>query len=576
MKYISTYVFCFFAFIAFSQESSYVCHYDEVEIFSLDNINTKSIEFSPVFYQKGIVYVVAREKNKVLDPKTGRAYFDLMYTDLGYGGTTAKSVNFSPNIRTQFHEGPCTFSSDGMEIFFTRSNLKGGMGVNDENNEVQLKIYSAKKGEEDWEEISEMPFCSDTFAVAHPALSEDGVSLIFASNMPDGYGGMDLYIVNRQSGSWSDPVNLGPVINTRGNEVFPWLHPDGYLLFSSDGHPGKGGLDLYITNQDSNNLFSSLQHLEAPFNSKKDDLGMIVSANGESGYFASDRKPTKGKDDLYRWTSPRSIFCTPPKDPRIKRQMIVVDEKGKPIHNAFVWLIPMDQDGPSKYKDNFETALVPDSKNEGDFYLQWGVTDTLSTQTADATSNNNGKVDLMANKKLDYIVIGQHNDYTPYVKLASGNYLPSYITLKKIEEVSEAPKVESPIPSGTVIIIDNIYYDFNKSAIRKGEASGLVALAETLKEYPGLTIELTSHTDTRGNADYNVELSRKRSESSKSYLVLLGISATRIATKAAGESSPRNKCVDGVPCSEKEHQYNRRTEVRILNPAQDMQIKYKG
>jgi outer membrane protein OmpA-like peptidoglycan-associated protein len=146
------------------------------------------------------------------------------------------------------------------------------------------------------------------------------------------------------------------------------------------------------------------------------------------------------------------------------------------------------------------------------------------------------------------------------------------IYLKRSNALTSPP---SPIATGTVIVLDNIYYDFNKSVIRKGDAGELIALADIMKKYPDLTIELTSHTDTRGSAEYNMELSARRSESSKAYLVLLGIDADRIVTKAAGESSPRNKCVDGVPCSEQEHQYNRRTEVRIINPAQGMQIRYK-
>lgn len=582
MKLLVTIFLCCIIRLAPGQDSTYVCHADAVEIFPLDNINTKSIEFSPVYYQRGIVYVVAREKNTVLDPKTGIAYFDLMYTDLGYGGTAAKSVNFSPNIRTQFHEGPCSFSSDGSELFFTRSNLKGGVGVNNENNEVQLKIYSAIKGAEDWEQITELPFNNDEYAVAHPAISEEGDYMIFASNMPYGYGGMDLYVVNRQSGTWSEPKNLGPGINTRGNEIFPWLHPDGYLIFSSDGHAGKGGLDLFISRFD-NGKANGLQHLDAPFNSKKDDLGLIVSPDGMSGYFASDRKPTKGKDDLYRFTSMQSVFCAPPKDPRIQRDIVVINERGEPISEASVWLIPMDQDGPSQHRDQFETTLVPDAKKDGAFYLQWGVTDTLTTATANAISNSLGAVSVMADKKIDYLLVSQHNLYTPYVKVASGKNIPAYITLwdkddveMDIVEVHESPAPPPPIPSGTVIVLDNIYYDFNKSAIRQGEAGDLAALAKTMKLYPELTIELTSHTDSRGSADYNMELSQKRSESSKSYLVSLGVDGSRIVIKAAGESSPRNHCVDGVPCSEEEHQYNRRTEVKILNPTEDMQIKYKS
>ena len=174
MKIISTIIFCLLTSIVIGQNTGYVCHHEEIGVFPLENLNTKSIEFSPAYYQQGLVYVVAREKNNFLDPKTGRAYFDLMYADLGPDGTSTKSVNFSPNIRTQYHEGSCTFSADGNELFFTRSNLSGGQGINDANGEVQLKIYSAVKGAEDWEQITELPFCSDEYAVAHPALSYDG------------------------------------------------------------------------------------------------------------------------------------------------------------------------------------------------------------------------------------------------------------------------------------------------------------------------------------------------------------------------------------------------------------------
>jgi outer membrane protein OmpA-like peptidoglycan-associated protein len=144
----------------------------------------------------------------------------------------------------------------------------------------------------------------------------------------------------------------------------------------------------------------------------------------------------------------------------------------------------------------------------------------------------------------------------------------------KSSDILTAPP--SPISTGTVIVLDNIYYDFNKSVIREGEAGELIALANVLKQYPDLTIELTSHTDTRGSAEYNMELSKRRSESSKSYLVLSGVNASRILTKAAGETIPRNKCLNDVPCTEAEHQYNRRTEVRITNPAEGMVIKYKA
>jgi outer membrane protein OmpA-like peptidoglycan-associated protein len=178
------------------------------------------------------------------------------------------------------------------------------------------------------------------------------------------------------------------------------------------------------------------------------------------------------------------------------------------------------------------------------------------------------------------------SDCAVKAEILHDGYAPQSFTFTPTEEdhvwpvylksILDSSVPQAPIASGTIIILDNIYYDFNKSAIRKSDAGELNALANILKQYPNLTIELTSHTDTRGSAEYNLELSQKRSESSKKYLVLLGVDESRIVTKAAGESMPRNRCIDNVPCSEAEHQFNRRTEVRILNPADEMEIRYKS
>src|SRR5690606_7020303 len=255
------------------------------------------------------VYVMAREKMRFLDPTTGRAYFDLMYTDLGADGRGTKPVNFSSNIRTQYHEGSCAFSADSREIYFTQSNVSGGKGVSDGKGSVQLQIFRGVRGPDDWEQIAPLSFCSDTYSVAHPAISADGRFLVFSSNMPGGVGGMDLYLTTREGDDWSEPVNLGPGINTRGHDVFPVWHPAGFLFFSSDGREGLGGLDLYVARATFEGMVDRVQHLPEPFNGKRDDLGLILNREGTSGYFASSRKPSKGKDDLYGWTSTSSVFC---------------------------------------------------------------------------------------------------------------------------------------------------------------------------------------------------------------------------------------------------------------------------
>lgn len=664
MRIIYAFLFSILTTMLPAQDTSYVCQTVNVITVPLEKLNTKSIEFSPVYYQSGIVYVVARERNSILDPKTGQAYFDLMYADPGPDGLGDKPVFFSPNIRTQYHEGPCTFNRDANEIFFTRSNIAGGKVVNDDKREVQLKIYHAVKGAEDWEQIEELPFCSDNYSVAHPALSADGRYLVFASNMPGGMGGMDLYIVERTLQGWSTPVNLGSSINSKGNEIFPYFHKDGYLFFSSDGRGGKGGLDIFVTAFSSDNTFRGLQRLPEPFNSGRDDLGLIVSDDGTSGYFGSDRKPTKGKDDLYRWNSPVSIFCATIDRPLESRDLLVTNENGDGLETAYVWLITMDKEGPSLYKDHFNTELVPKQDKEGTFFLRWGIQDTLSFETADAITSSTGSAQLKVDNKENYALVVQRSDYLPFIRVMRGEEIPTYVRLYHAPVAPEkclnthftvynesgseplnganimlsgpclkvnlnlytdpmgnitaclpagcqikaeiqkpgyamhtftlTPSEENelwkiylkdatgltaptaPISSGTVIVLDNIYYDFNKSEIRKGDADELISLANILKQYPDLTIELTSHTDTRGTAEYNMELSKRRSESSKSYLVSRGIASSRIVTKAAGESEPRNKCVDGVSCTEEEHQYNRRTEVRITNPAQGMEVKYKS
>jgi len=662
MRFYFLYILCLTSGLGYSQDTILLCHQEEAVFSSLENVNTKSIEFSPTYYGKGIVFTQAREKNRFLDPKTGRAYFDLMYTDIAPDGSASQVISFSPNIRTQYHEGPCTFNHDGTEIYFTKSNLSGGTGINDENGEVQLKIYHGIKGADDWEAVSELPFCSDQYSVAHPALSDDGKYLVFMSNMPGGFGGMDLYLVNNENGIWSTPVNLGPGINTEKNESFPFWHASGVLLFSSDGHEGNGGLDLFATAWNGMNGFKGLQHLDAPFNSGRDDLGLIISLDGKSGYIASDRKPTKGKDDLYRWFAPQSILCTPPQLFET-RELLVRSEKLALLDKAYVWLIPMNQEGPSQYKEHFATELIPKEEHPGSFYLKWGVTDTLSTATANALSNADGRATLTTDRKSTYILVVQRDGFTPFVNVFEAATIPNEVILQAVPETTHClntrfivfnesgnlilngasveltgtclktpikvytdsegftrqclpdncsikvlisqegyaphtftftPNEEdelwsvylksgdnltappSPIASGTVIVLDNIYYDFNKSEIRKSDAGELSGLAKILKQYPDLKIELTSHTDTRGTAEYNMELSQRRSDSSKAYLVSLGIDGSRIVTKAAGESQPRNTCVDGVPCTEEEHQYNRRTEVKIINPAQGMEVKYKS
>ena len=269
-------------------------------------VNTGDLEFSPVFYQNGIVYVSSRYKSGAIDKKIGETFFELFYSELDRNGTPLDPQDFSVNVNSQVHEGPVAFNRQGNLIYFTRNNMKKGVRKADSQGVTRLKIYEASKGAFDWEEVHELPFNNDEYSTCHPALSADGRRLYFTSDMPGGYGGFDLYFVERRGGTWSMPINLGPEINTPQNEVFPYIHESGTLFFSSTGHSGYGGLDIFMIDI-SGQTWSQVSNLGKPFNSERDDLGFILAPDGKYGFLTSDRTGGYGKDDIYRFELPEGL-----------------------------------------------------------------------------------------------------------------------------------------------------------------------------------------------------------------------------------------------------------------------------
>ena len=272
----------------------------EVLITNAAALNTEHLEFSPAFYQNGIVFISARNQGEALDKNINENFFELFYSEFDAEGQPTTPVNFSFMVNSRVHEGPVTFDKTGQTIYFTRNNLKKGKIKTDSKSKVRLKIYEAKKGNFDWKDFKELPFNSDDYSMAHPSLSPDGQQLFFSSDMPFGEGGMDLYVVTKNGEFWGEPVNLGPGINTEKNELFPFIHESGTLFFASNGHSGLGGLDLFSA---TNILgeWGQVSNLGAPFNSTEDDLGLILNAGGESGFFSSARLEGLGKDDIYRF-----------------------------------------------------------------------------------------------------------------------------------------------------------------------------------------------------------------------------------------------------------------------------------
>lgn len=627
-------------------------------------VNSVNLEFSPVYYQNGLVYVSSRYKAGAMDKKINETYFELFYSELDELGNPTKPEEFSVNINSQAHEGPVAFSKKGDRIYFTRNNMQKGMSKADSKGVVRLKIYEADRGPFDWEEVREMPFNSDDYSVMHPTLSSDGKTLYFSSDMPGGFGGFDLYKVTRTTAKWSEPINLGKTINTDKNEVFPFFHISNTLFFASDGHKGLGGLDMYMTDLSNENSSAPVINMARPFNTEYDDLSFILNEEGKQGYFTSDRPGGVGKDDIYQFKIESGLAGLGEKAVQ-NSQIIVFDEKsGRRLSDVGIRILERADDGYLESNDSYEVELEPvaegstelvmklrrkdaGSFGKPEFYtdndgtsvhaLELGkkylilatkdgylsgellttadkpkaelriglkedrcvtvtgkLTDKNSRPLSNATVTISNKCDG-SKEELQSAVNGDFSACLPIgcdysLRFIKSGFLtgvkeisvqdkataPSNLSFSLSPATVASPIAKEPIRKGSVIVLENIYYDFNKSVIRKGEARELEGLANLMKQYPSMKIDLIAHTDSRGSAEYNMDLSMKRAQSARQFLVNRGIQESRINAFGYGETQPRNGCIDGVRCAEDEYQYNRRTEVRVTDLDEEVDVKYRN
>lgn len=627
-----------------------------VEIRNLTAINTPRLEFSPAFYQNGIVYVTEK-KNAPLDPE-GRRIYDLFYAESDQFGMLLPPEDFSINLNSELHEGPVAFNKNSDQIYFTRSNMRNGLRKADKEGTTCLKIFEATKGLNDWENIRELPFNNDNYNMCHPSLSADGNRLYFSSDMPGGKGGYDIYYADRKGTSWSPPVNLGPGINTDKNEVFPFIHSSSQtLFFSSNAHNTIGGLDLFSAKL-VNDVFEKAKSLGDPFCSDKDDLGIIMNEEGNSGYFASNRDGGLGHDDIYWFQIKGSINEAAPV---VYNAKIFVHDalSGASLDQAAVRIFEMSSDNFIDTKGNlYDVTLLPEKEGANELVLKLVRKNAEDLGKPDYFTNQNGMVTAPMREGRKYLIIASKDAYESkevtvlandlsdgrIVKVPLGTQRCLPLTGGVFDKETQEPLTDVVIKitnscDGTVkelrsgkggvfeycikpgcfftfsadkagfqqgfatlstqsgdtqpvntnlflnrlmsddmtggsvavgqkIVLNKIYYDFNKSSIRQGAARELDALANLMRQISDMEIELSAHTDCRGNTDFNQKLSQQRATSAKNYLVSLGIAADRIVAVGKGEEQPRNRCVDGVDCSEEEHQYNRRTEVKITKMGQ--------
>lgn len=503
--------------------------------------NTNQAEFGPI--KLGEELILTSSKKPLIYKNNGLPYLGLYKARLKSPSEIEKLELFSANLLdANANEGTPAFSKDGNTMVFARGNSGKSK---DPSPDVDLYISTKRDG--NWSTPERLAISDSIGWDGSPAFSRDGKTLYFSSNRRGGKGGLDLYRAPMDnSGRFGRPINLGSAINTRGNEIFPYVSEDGKLYFSSDGHPSLGGLDLFVASRSGDEI--QVEHLGIPINSVGDDFGLFL-ADSTQGYFSSNRVGGKGDDDIYyfestgtedRWWS-NEITITESSEPakvalyHLRTQ--IVNARNKPIAKAKVGI-----------KRNGEIQPVQYSNAEG--YL-----DIIDLNPADQISFNASKEKYLT-KRSEFLMDGREIPKQLLKKELTDTTFDHKITLGLAEVGEEL---------GALFDVNPIYYDLDKSNIRPDAAAELDKIVQVLKDNPGVSIELGSHTDARASASYNLKLSQRRAESAVKYIIEHGIEASRIKAKGYGETQLINGCSDGVDCSEEAHQENRRTEFKITD-----------
>ena len=484
------------------------------------SINSEFYDYGPSFYGENIVLTSSRSEGNLyakIHDWTKQNFTDLFIAPLNTEGKLGKVTNFSNEINTKFNESSPVFTKDGKTMYFTRNNYNDGKKRKSDDKIIMEKIYKAELVNGKWTNIKELPFCSDNYKTAHPALSPDEKTLYFASNMPGSYGNSDLYKVSIDKyGNFGTPENLGPTINTEGRETFPFIDNNNHLFFASDGHPGLGGLDIFEAIINENSVEKPI-NIGKPINSSKDDFGYIIN-NQNFGFFSSNREGGLGFDDIYSFK-----ICMQ------NVQGIVSDsDTNEILSNARVFL----------FDENMNLISETTTSDKGAYFFK-----------------------IQCNKK--YIIRVTKEEYTTTEKTITSNSQLNDIELDITLKRNIFP-IEVGIDLAKLFDISVIYFNLDKWDIRPDAANDLEIILTVMNQYPDMVIDIRSHTDSRQTHEYNEILSDKRAKSTLEYLVSKGIERSRLSAKGYGETQLVNECADGVPCSEVEHQKNRRSEFIVI------------
>jgi outer membrane protein OmpA-like peptidoglycan-associated protein len=526
-----------------------------------------------------------------------------LYSALLKGETAEDPMVMRKDINSRYHDGTVCYDTLAKRMYYTRNNIHYGVMNKSERGDLNLGIYytdviTGEFGQSEWSSLVSFVHNDPEFNTGHPAVSPGGERLFFVSDRPGGIGGTDIWFCEKAGESWGAPQNLGPKVNTPGNEMFPFLRKDSTLFFSSDGQPGLGGMDLFRVKLRPAGP-GKVQNLEYPMNTQFNEHSLML-INDSTGFFSSDRPGGLGSDDIYGCTiRPPMMFMagrvidSQTKLPIEGANIILKDANGEHVKRYTVEPQPggrfkMDAEYHERYllvanmngyyqqevaidtdNDPLEDIVVEMVKYD---YLADGIvrhgetgepiagakvslTDADGNVLAELTTDASGRYQFPLKPETDYRVRAEKDGFFKQSARISTKGKPSSAITTDLRLF--------PLKVDQVVRLDNIFYDYNKSNIRPDAAFELDKLVATLQENPTVKVELSSHSDCRGNDAYNLSLSERRAKSAVDYVISKGIAKDRLKSKGYGETKPTEAC-KCEQCTEEQHQNNRRTEFKVL------------
>ncbi len=488
--------------------------------FNIQNMgfNSKYSDFGGTL-QDGKLYITsARNTSRRTYGWNEEPFLDIYEMSKNADGTYLAAALVEDKVNTKYHEGVVSFSPDGNTMYFSRESFFEKMYEKDsitKNRYSVLQLFKATKEGDKWSNVEGFAINSENYSVKNPSVSADGKTLYFASNMPGGYGLFDIYKASiNDDGTLGEAENLGQKVNTQGQEMFPYISSNGTLYFSSNGHLGLGNLDVFHTKEIDGKM-APVRNIGVPINSNADDFAFRLDEESGEGFVSSNREGGVGSDDIY------AIKKLQPLCDVLITGTVTDSKTGNPINAASVTMYDS--------KGNKVLSKVTDSDGTVEFIVECGEGSALEVS-----------MDGYESKRVT-------------VEGSEEEELAVAIALDPIEEIVAVDRVN----------LDPIYFDFDKSNITSQAAFELDKLVQVMQKYPEMVISVSSHTDSRGSASYNMALSDRRAKTTVSYVVSKGIDRSRITGSGKGESEPKEDCGSG--CTEEQHQMNRRSDFIIVS-----------